>query len=98
MRIASRLVDIKPSITLAVTPQPAAQSGHTLGFQTAIPGVSSSSGMKRTIWFSGLPQLVAQFARPQRHQPAVAYRVRAEVDALVGQRPDLDLQRRIYRL
>ncbi len=43
-------------MTRASTPQPALHSGHTLGFQTAIPGVSSSSGTKRISWCSGLPQ------------------------------------------
>ena len=51
-----RNTSASPSITRAVTPHPAAHSGHTLGFHTAMPGVISSSGMKRTIWFSGLPQ------------------------------------------
>ena len=48
-----------PSMTRAVTPHPAAHNGHTLGFQTAMPGVISSSGTKRMTWFSGLPQLAS---------------------------------------
>ena len=54
-----RKTSASPSITRAVTPQPAEHNGHTLGFQTAMPGASSSSGTKRMIWFSGLPQLAS---------------------------------------
>jgi hypothetical protein len=41
-------------MTRAITPQPALQSGQMLGFQVAMPGTRSSSGMKRMTWCSGL--------------------------------------------
>ena len=46
-------------MTRTVIPHPALHIGHTLGFHSAIPGTTSSSGMKRMIWFSGLPQLAS---------------------------------------
>src|SRR6202521_6160303 len=42
-----------------LTPHPLRQSGQTLGFHSATPGTSSSSGTKRTSWCSGFPQLAS---------------------------------------
>jgi hypothetical protein len=42
-----------------VTPQPAAHIGQMLGFHSATPGTTSSSGTKRMSWCSGLPQLAS---------------------------------------
>ena len=53
-----------PCMTRTVVPQPARHSGHTPGFTSAMPGISSSSGMKRMSWFSGLPQLGERRAVP----------------------------------
>src|SRR6185436_10326086 len=46
-------------MTRTVMPHPALHSGQTLGFHSAIPGTTSSSGTNRMIWFSGLPQLAS---------------------------------------
>src|SRR5262245_61165265 len=46
-------------IMRTVNPQPDAHSVHTLGFIVAMPGMMSSSGTKRMISFSGLPQLAS---------------------------------------
>src|SRR6516225_610266 len=51
------MTSASPSITRTVNPQPAEQSGQILGFQTAMPATSRSSGMNRIRWYSGLPQL-----------------------------------------
>src|SRR5687767_4969724 len=54
-----RKTSASPSITRAITPQPALHSGQILGFHVAMPATRSSSGMKRMIWFSGLPHAVS---------------------------------------
>src|SRR5687767_515700 len=54
-----RTTSASASMTRTVNPQPAWQSGQTLGFQTATPGMMSSSGTNRISWFSGLPQLAS---------------------------------------
>src|SRR5262245_32716494 len=55
----SRITSASPSITRTVRPQPAGQSGQMLGFQTATPGTSCSSGTNRIRRCSGFPQLVS---------------------------------------
>ena len=60
-----RNTSASPSITRAITPQPALHSGHTLGFHVAMPGTSSSSGMNRITWFSGLPHAVSAAVVPE---------------------------------
>src|SRR5688572_947633 len=54
-----RTTSASASMTRTVSPQPAWHNGHTLGFQTATPGMMSSSGTNRISWFSGLPQLAS---------------------------------------
>src|SRR5258705_3674120 len=52
-----RTASASASITRTVSPHPAAHSGQTLGFHTAMPGTMSSSGTNRTRGAAGLPQL-----------------------------------------
>src|SRR5688572_29077454 len=59
-----RNTSASPSMTRAITPQPALHSGQMLGFHVATPGTRSSSGMKRMIWFSGLPHAVSAAVVP----------------------------------
>src|SRR5688500_885374 len=54
-----RTTSASASMTRTVSPQPAWQSGQTLGFQVATPGMMSSSGTNLISWFSGLPQLAS---------------------------------------
>src|SRR5437867_9693714 len=53
------MTSASPSMTRTIKPQPAGQSGHTVGFQTEMPGVILSSGTKRIRRYSGLPQLAS---------------------------------------
>src|SRR5688572_33041307 len=48
-----------------VRPQPAAHNVQTPGFIVAMPGMMSSSGTKRMISFSGLPQLASAALVPE---------------------------------
>src|SRR5262245_40919128 len=59
-----RMTSASASITRTVSPQPAEQSGQTLGFHSATPGTSSSSGMKRIRCSSGFPQLASVAPAP----------------------------------
>ena len=61
-----RTTSASPCITRTSVPQPAEQSVHTPGFQVAIPGTRSSSGMKRISWCSGLPQDSRAVSAPER--------------------------------
>jgi hypothetical protein len=60
-----RNTSASPSTTRASTPQPASHNGQMLGFHVEMPGTSSSSGMKRMIWFSGLPHAVSAALVPE---------------------------------
>ena len=48
-----------------VRPQPDAHNVQTPGFIVAMPGMMSSSGTKRMISFSGLPQLASAALVPE---------------------------------
>ena len=50
-----RATSASPCITRTVSPQPAEHNVQTLGFNTAIPGIRFSSGMKRMSCLSGAP-------------------------------------------
>src|SRR5439155_5738829 len=54
-----RVTSTSASMTRTCNPQPAWHKGQMLGFHSATPGTSSSSGTKRIRWFSGLPQLAS---------------------------------------
>src|SRR5947209_3752175 len=54
-----RVTSTSASMTRTCNPQPAWHKGQMLGFHSATPGTSSSSGTKRIKWFSGLPQLAS---------------------------------------
>src|SRR6187455_95319 len=60
-----RNTSASPSMTRAITPHPALQSGQMLGFHVDTPGTRSSSGMKRMIWFSGFPHAVSAAVVPE---------------------------------
>src|ERR1700730_15324500 len=54
-----RTTSTSASMIRTLTPHPLRQSGQTLGFHSATPGTSSSSGTKRMIWWSGFPQFAS---------------------------------------